>query len=252
MRNLVHSLALALVTSACFAQERVLVRLETNYPAAIVYADQLLLGPAYQENFYVAPGTARLRLVAPEPYGWSIAPIEAALEGESGDTLDLHLDFPSHHRVETVPFGASVYWVSREGRTRMGTTPLVFASSGTGSMALELAGFQGVRIEALPDVWNTYRIELRPDAVHTGAGRGGLQTYRRRRWIDYCAAGLAIAGGVLSVHHKFKADRLDRQYSSEADPLLVPRIRRLDTRAALSLGVMQVGLGTLAFRFIIR
>lgn len=117
---------------------------------------------------------------------------------------------------------------------------------------MELAGFQSAQIEALPDVWNTYRIELGPDEVQIGAGGGELATFRRRRWIDYCAAGLAVAGGVLSVHHKFKADRLDRQYSAEADPLLVPRIRRLDNRAALSLGAMQVGLGTLALRFIIR
>ncbi len=252
MRSLVHSLALVLATSACCAQERRLVRLETNFPSAIVYADRTSLGPAHQKNFYVARSAATLRLIAPEPYRWSIAPVEVPLAGAIGDTLDLRLDFPSYHRLETVPFGASVYWVSGDRRTRMGITPLVFVSPGEGSIALELDGYHNAQVEARARVWNAYRIELRPLDAPLAAGRAGLSTYRHRRWIDYLAASIAVAGGVLSVHHKFKADRLDARYATEADPLLVPRIRRLDNRAAISLGVMQVGLGTLALRFIIR
>ena len=61
-----------------------------------------------------------------------------------------------------------------------------------------------------------------------------------------------MAAGAVSIHYKFKADRLNDQYQENGDPELRPEINSFDTRAAVSLGVMQVGLGVLAIRFILK
>ena len=63
---------------------------------------------------------------------------------------------------------------------------------------------------------------------------------------------MAVAAGAVSIHYKFKADRLNEQYEQTGDAALRPRIHDLDTRAGVALGVMQVGVGVLALRFILR
>ncbi len=249
---LLRSLFIALAgTIPCMGQDYALVRLDTNYPAAMVYADSVALGPAHRKMFLVDPDARVLRLKAVGAYRWSIAPVEASLGVGPGDTVAVRLDFPSYHRVETAPFGASAYWVGDGGRVLMGTTPLVFSAFGKGSITVEMPGYELREVAARQRIWNKYRLDLYADDVTRADSQGISARYRRRRWIDYSAALLAVAAGAASVHHKFKADRLDRTYEKGFDPALVPRIRMLDNRAALSLGVMQVALGTLALRFIL-
>ena len=53
----------------------------------------------------------------------------------------------------------------------------------------------------------------------------------------------------MAVHYKFRADRINDDYLATGDPSLRPRVARLDDRSGIALGVMQVGLVTLAVRF---
>jgi hypothetical protein len=61
----------------------------------------------------------------------------------------------------------------------------------------------------------------------------------------------ALATGT-AIYYKFEANRLYRDYERTGDPDLRPRIRSLDTRSAVALGVGQVGLGVFAVRLVLR
>ena len=100
----------------CQAQEPVIVLLDTNLPGAIVYADSARLGPASQGTFLVPAQTRQLRLVPPGGSIWTIAPVTAPFSASAGDTLELRLAFPYHYQIETIPYGASVFLVTPEGR----------------------------------------------------------------------------------------------------------------------------------------
>ena len=249
-------IALLLGANACYGQDRVVVHLTTNYPDAIVYADSLRLGPARWGAFRVAAPIGSLRLIAPGGDAWSIAPLEKRINAALGDTVTTSLLFPSYHRIESNPFGASAYLQARGRRTFLGATPVLFAAPEPpeGVFVVQRQGFAPIEITPGSEVWNRYVVDLQPeDVALAGAVGEPLRSRPRpRRWIEYSAATVAIVAGALSVHHKFKADRLNDHYVQTGDPALRPRIRTLDNRSAISLGCMQVGLATLALRFILK
>ncbi len=240
----------------CRAQERVIILVETNYPAATLYADSTRLGAAALGTFVVPAHTRRLRLVPLGGDAWSIAPIETPLQAEAGDTVDVHLAFPYHYQIETIPFGATAYLETLDGRAALGTTPVLYKSPDVvdGMFIVERQGYMTEELTPGNEVWNRYLVTLRPlrvDEVESPE-MAWKPPPKRRRWIDYTAGAVAVAAGALSIHYKFKADRFNDRYQQTGDPELRPEINSLDTRAAVSLGVMQVGLGVLAIRFILK
>ncbi|MEM0964322.1 MAG: prenyltransferase, partial [Bacteroidota bacterium] len=67
----------------------------------------------------------------------------------------------------------------------------------------------------------------------------------------------ALAAGAVAVHFKFRADSVDDRYRSETSPergdeALLDEALRLDRYSAAALGAMQVGVGVLALRFVLR
>jgi len=240
----------------CQAQEPVLVLLDTNLPGAIVYADSMRLGPASQGTFLVPAQTRQLRLVPQGGSTWTIAPVTAPFTASAGDTLELRLAFPYHYQIETIPYGASVFLVTPEGRATIGETPVLYKLPHVpeGPFIIERQGYMPEQLAPGQEVWNRYVLTLDPVRVEEvrSAELAWRPPRRRHLWIDYTAAVLAVTAGAVSIHYKFKADRLNDQYLHTGDPELRPRINELDTRAAVSLGVMQVGVGVLALRFILR
>lgn len=250
---LLYVFAFSLSTRHVRAQDGVLVHIVTNHPEAIAYADTVLLGSARLAPYRVHASTREIRLVAAGERTWSVLPVEVSLDAAPGDTVSVHLDFPFYHRIETHPFGADA-WLQRGGlRTRLGTTPFVHVQQAalSGVFVLELEGYASRTVEPRNELWNRYEIRLTPLDLATGDSQP-LRSIRRRWWIDATAAALAVTAGAVTVHYKFKADRLNDRYQETGDPTLRPRVATLDDRAGIALGVMQVGLGTLAIRFILR
>lgn len=94
-------------------------------------------------------------------------------------------------------------------------------------------------------------VPLRPAA--TAALRGEAVRFRTSRvWVDAAALGLAVAATAVSVNYKFDADRRFAAYERTGDPTLRPEIKRLDTRAAVALGVGMAGLGVFTLRLALR
>lgn len=246
----------ALGAGLCQAQQGVIVLLETNLSGAIVYGDSTRLGPASQGTFLVPVETRRLRLVPPGGNTWTIAPVAVPLTASAGDTLELRLPFPHHYQIETIPFGASVMLETLDGRTSLGETPVLYKSQRVpdGLFIVERRGSMPVSLTPGQEVWNRYVLTLDPVRIEEvqSAEVAWRPPQRRHVWIDYTAAAVAVAAGVVSIHYKFKADRINDRYLKSGDPDLRPRIEDLDTRAGVALGVMQVGVGVLALRFILK
>lgn len=247
---------LVLEVGFCRAQERVVVLIDTNLPGATVYADSSRLGPAALGTFLVPASTSRVRLVPMTGETWSIAPVSSPLDASAGDTLELFLPFPYHYQIESIPFGASVFLETLDGRADMGRTPVLYTSPQVldGTFVVEHQGYISEELTPGQDVWNRYVLTLQPvdpQEVQT-AELVWRPPPKRHRWIDYTAGAVAVAAGLVSIHYKFKADRINDRYQKTGDPTLRPRVRDLDIRAGVAFGVMQVGVGVLVFRFVTR
>ncbi len=239
------------------AQQPVVVLVETNLPDAVVYADSLWLGPASRSPFLVPAHARALRLVPAGGDLWAIEPLVAPLAAAAGDTLALRLAFPHYYQVETVPFGATVFHETLDGRRDLGDTPLLYQTPQplSGSLVVERQGYVTQQVAPGNDVWNRHVLTLQPVTPPQEAQTAEVAWHppvKRHRWIDYTAAAVAVGAGALAVHYKFKADRLDDRYRESGDPALRDRITSLDTRSVIALGVMQAGVGVLAVRFILR
>lgn len=250
---------------SALAQPRGAVVVESNLDEALVYVDSLRLGRVGHQIYRVASGRRHLRVAPPAVLDWSVAPIDTVVDVAAADTLHLRLLFPYHYRIETVPFGATVLLEEEGGRRSLGRAPVRYVSRQplSGTMVIDEPGYVIERFSPGQDVWNVHRITLEPtEPAVTASERIAWQPPEQQRWwIDATALGLAAAATVVSVHYKFKADRLEeareRDCSGEAfGPRCAPRvadqIHEYDRIAAWSLGAAQVGVGVFALRLILR
>lgn len=262
------ALALAALALPAMAQDaaRVLV-VETNAPGATVYAESVgtdALAELGRADLPLAlPGdVTAVRIVALGGDGWSVEPVRVALAPGGGDTLRVEARFPYLYRVETVPYGASVF--AGERALALGTTPVTlrFENPLEAPLHVTLEGYRP-RVIAVPGeaLWNRHVLSLEATQLGSeGAGDGittiGLDPPRRRLWIDALALTTAVAGGAVAIHYKFKADRRHEAYmvggAREGDPELRREFERYDTLSAVGLGAMQVGVGVFAVRLILR
>jgi hypothetical protein len=183
------------------------------------------------------------------------------VEVREGETATVRLDLPLRYRIETFPVGAEVR-LEHEGRVeRLGTAPLVVerAAALEGMLIAEAPGFLPARMAPGDSLTNRLTLLLRP--LEDGAVPetvAGWEPHRRpSRWIDYAAGATALAAAAVAVHYKFRADAFDDRYRlpgspERGDPALKAEAERLDGYALAALGVMQVGLGVLAVRFVLR
>ena len=249
-----------MTAGAAWGQSEVSVRLDTNWKEAVVYADTVRIGRAADQSTFVVPrSTKRIRLLPPASTSWSIRPVSASLPSAPEDTVGLTLDFPYHYHVESVPYGATVYLRKTQGaRQALGRTPLLYRSDEPiqHPVVVDEPGYRLEEIEPDSSIWNDYYVELNPATEGAMGGEAARVDWdppnQYRTWIDIAAVGLAVSAASYSIYNKFRADRLYEDYQETGSPDLRSQIKSYDTRAAVGLGVMQVGLGVFAIRLVLR
>ncbi|MXW65277.1 MAG: hypothetical protein F4Y00_09025 [Bacteroidetes bacterium SB0662_bin_6] len=231
------------------------VHIDTNFPEALVFADSLLVGGASAMLLAVPAASRSIRLTAPNPDAWSIAPIARPLDVAPGDTARVVMRFPYHYRIESEPFGADVLIQHLDQGRSIGVTPLLYRSEDPleGSILVRRIGYISQSIQPGKAVWNRHVVHLEPISELDTATQMNLNPPRpHRAWIDYAALGTALAAGAFAVHYKFKADDLADEYERTRDEALTPRIETHDFRAAVAFGVMQGGVAVFALRLVLR
>lgn len=263
MRTVVSSLVLLAAAALLGAgdargqgQEAAYVRVDTNHPQALLYADSLLIGTVSSAAVPVPAHSRTLRLVSPDVESWSVAPISQPLDVEAGDTVHLVMDFPYHYRIESIPFGAEVMIEDGQRRETIGETPLLYRTPKPleGNLVVRRDGYAVERLRPGTEVWNRHVVGLEPsdDLDPTAAQVSWQPPKKHRAWIDYAAVGVAVAAGALAVHYKFRADDLYAEYEETGKPSLRSEIERYDVRAGIAFGAMQVGVGVFALRLVLR
>lgn len=240
----VFLLAFLLLPTQAWSQAA--VRVVTNAPDSRVLVDSVEVGQAALQVFAVEPGAHTLTLVPAVPDAWGIPPLNAVFTAAAGDTMRIELLFPYHYRIETLPPMAQV----RSASGLLGTTPLLLTQAKPlGVVSLEKKGYASFSLRADSALWNPYLIRLEPQAEDS-MPEVGARSEGSRAWINWVAGGVAAAAGTVAVYYKFRADDLFERYEGSGDPDLRPRIERFDLYSGISLGVMQAGLGVIAFRLI--
>ncbi len=79
----------------------------------------------------------------------------------------------------------------------------------------------------------------------------------RRTWLDIGIGAAAVGAGALAIYYKFEADNADDRYRDQLSPdrgddSFRQEALRLDRLSAVALAGMQVGVGVLAIRFVLR
>lgn len=231
---------------------RVLV--ETNLPDGVLRANGALLGAAGDGVFELAPGTYVLVLEEPNREAWQVRRAEAEVVVRAGETVRVRLDVPYRYRVESFPYGATVTLEGPDGTRVLGETPLsvAFDVPIEGDLVVAAPGHLAARQPAGAAADHAYSFVLKPLDPYAAAVEVGLTERRPNVWIDAAAAGLALTAGAVAVYYKQKGDARYDAYARSGDPALRPEFERYDTYSAVALGAMQVGLGVLAVRLVLR
>ena len=243
------------------AQETARLTLETNAPEALVLANGEAIGRA-AAPLMLPVGTVELVLVEDAGEAWQPRRAATTIDVAPGDDLVLSLNLPVRYRIETLPVGATVAVESAGGREVLGVAPLMVERTAplNGVFLAERDGFLSARLAPGDSLDNRHTILLRPleDRARPEAAVGWMPPRRAPNlWIDIAAAGVALAAAGVAVHYKFRADDVDDLYRDadsleRGNPALKAEAERLDTYSLAALGVMQVGVGVLAVRFILR
>ena len=232
------------------------VVVQSNLGDGLVYANEVLLGPAQDGPFALAPGPYVLRLVEPDREAWDAREAQTEVEVRAGETTDVRLDVPYRYRIESFPYGATVTLGEGDAAEVLGTTPLTLdaATPLDGDLVLTMPGHGTARQPAGDAADNAYSFVLKPlDAEHENVAEIGWRERKRpNTWIDVAAVGLALTAGAVAVYYKFEGDALYDQYVETGDPALRPEFERYDTYSAVALGAMQVGIGVFAVRLVLR
>ncbi|NNF58791.1 MAG: hypothetical protein HKN04_11175, partial [Rhodothermaceae bacterium] len=151
---------------------------------------------------------------------------------------------------------------AERGREMLGVAPLIVERNAPlrGTLVAERDGSLAARFTPGDSLDNRHLILMRPleDRARPDAAVGWMPPRRSpNAWIDIAAAGVALAAAGVAIHYKFRADDVDDRYRQlgsleRGDPVLKAEAERLDTYSLAALGVMQVGVGVLAVRFILR
>lgn len=96
--------------------------------------------------------------------------------------------------------------------------------------------------EANFEVFQPPDIEINP--------RFGIEAVNNdKKWISV-AAGVAVVSGIAAIHFRTKADHRFNDYLETGDRRLKQKVKSLDVQSGVALGVMQVGVGVIAFKLI--
>jgi hypothetical protein len=230
-------------------------------PGTVLIAGDSTLGPATASH--VLPlGVHVLRLMEADRGEWN--PRVDSMEVEIADrgvwSTIVNLQLPTRYRIATLPSGAQVVLEGADGsRELLGVSPLVIDRRQplAGTLVATRSGYAPARAAPGDSAVNRISIVLSPLSRETGAAVDWRPPARSRAWIDIAAGAIALAAGAVAIHYKFQADAIDDRYRSpgspeRGDPELRVEAQRLDRISAGALGVMQLGLGVLAIRLVLR
>ncbi|MEO0741451.1 MAG: hypothetical protein AAF089_07655 [Bacteroidota bacterium] len=249
-----------LTAAPTWAQDVGYVRVETNAPEATFFVNGrhvILTGDGVLE---VEPGAIMVLALVGEPDTWDARRASATVHVSAGATVVAKLDLPVRYRITSVPYGATVVHEAPDGtQTQLGATPLSIDRPVQlgGTLRLSKDGYASQQLTPGSGFTNEQSVLLRPLRSEDGAEVIGLMEARPSRWIDVAAGALALAGGATAVYFKLRADDVDDRYRNlgspeRGDPALRDEAQRLDTYSAVGLGAMQVGLGVIAVRLVLR
>lgn len=252
-----HSLLLlAFLALPCLAQT---AHVRVDADAGTVVVDGELAGRV-GDWLAVAPGERTVALVD-DAQAWNPRRAAASVRVDAGDSVAVALALPTRVRVETLPIRGLLIREGENGRRdTLGTAPLDLDLADGEVIILHatLDGYQPVRqrVDAGAPVRSLILLP-EPGAPPETALLPTERSTAGRTLIDVGIGLASVAAGAVAIHYKFRADGFDDRYRSETssergDQDLLDEALRLDRYSAVALGAMQVGLGVLAVRFVLR
>ncbi len=256
--SLLHSLPVA---GQVLPSANGLLIIETNSLEAVVMIGDDALGLASEGPFLVPVGPTQLTLVEAISDAWSPRRSTADVTIRPGETTTLRLDLPVRHRIDSLPPGAEVVLRNGGQDEVLGIAPVIVDRHEPmdGTLVARRTGFRPAELAPGDSSFNHYTFVLQP--LEAGTALDGATSWvpptQPKRWIDYAAAGVALAATSLAIYFKFEADGVDDRYRNpdsleRGNPLLKQEAERLDLYSLGALGVMQAGITVLAVRFILR
>ena len=250
------ALLLALLLAVPAAAQTAHVRVEAE--AGEVWVDGDRAGRA-GEWVEAAPGVRDLTLVE-DSQTWDPRRAQTQVTLATGDSLVVRIALPVRLRVETLPIRATIVRQGPEGLDTLGLAPLTLDADAGESVVLvaSLDGYESVRqsVEA-GQARVTLVLPLLEDAVPEVALLPTERSTLGRTLIDMGIAAATLTAGAVAVRYKFHADELDDRYRTEGfaefgDESIRQEVLSLDRTSTIALGAMQVGIGALALRFVLR
>ncbi|MDX1438321.1 MAG: hypothetical protein R3284_00315 [Rubricoccaceae bacterium] len=233
--------------------------IETNAPDAFLSVDGTNWGRVGEGPFRISYGQHRLTLTEQSAETWSMRQVSHDLV-VSDSLISLELKLPLRYRVEAFPSSAEIVHVENGQETRLGRSPVVLDVDRplAGDIFARMEGYESVSVAPGDSLLNRHTLILSPVLLTNDSDEAEwMAPEESRRWVDYAAAGVALASAGLAIYYKFEADGYDDRYrepgsAERGDPALREQAERLDGYSLVSLGVMQAALGFLAVRFVLR
>ena len=195
-----------------------------------------------------------------DPAAWNPRRAVRTVALAAGDSARVALALPRRVRVETLPIRATVVRETAGGPDTLGVAPLTLdlPAGEAADLVVSLDGYDPARQRVGPDD-DAVTVLLRPgpDARPDAALLPTQRSTVGRTLVDVGIGAAALAAGAVAVHYKFRADEIDDRYRTDGSPDfgdedLRQEAIRLDRYSGIAVGAMQVGIGVLALRFVLR
>ena len=254
---------LAVVTAASASAQTGYVRVAPAASAALVVVNGTEAGRPGDVLAVPADSATTVALVEAGA-AWDPRRAEVTVSVPADDTLAVGLVLPERYRVETLPLRARVRLDRPDGTAQpLGEAPLaVDLPPGTaGTLVATLDGYSEARLALDGRAGRAITLVLAPDGSAPGTIPVTVLTTERsgrgRAVIDAAVGALTLAAGAVAVVTKFRADSVDDRYRDPASAErgsedLRAEAQRLDRLSLVALGAMQVGVGVLAVRLVLR
>ena len=217
--------------------------LRTGSDTAWVFIDSVRAGTTPITIDSLKGGRHVISLIETDLSSWLSDRIDDTLTLAAGESRTFKYSFDRRVMVVTDPSGAVVYL----GDSMAGITPCVLVGSSSGlppSVTVQRKGYEktvilippgnsGIARAELQKIWQSEGSES-PLMTESGSSdRTGLRLY--------IAGGATVAAGIATAYFKIRADGRNALFQETGDPALQRETHRLDTSAAISLLITQVG-----------
>lgn len=215
------------------------VMVESEPRSAEVYRGDSLLGRTPVRVSRALADSLTLYYPGRAVWGARSKELRGPMPGEREGVVFVRFD--ARLRLRSVPHGAAVF---RED-SLLGHTPLDVPRDSS-LLTLRAAGFDDVflRVEEVEEEAHIVTLPAEQSAPMLEEWKGDISAPGLRVAVP---AGLALIAGVASVMFKQHADGLYDDYLRNPDGALLSEVKKYDIYAGISLAIVQVGLGYLAY-----